>query len=176
MPFWVSPCPCLFWSPFFGLQFPETRGDNAILPAENGKYVAFEFNTGAPVLAPDREGQITWVPPSSNEGQVLVAITECPGDFTNLPPGSAKLKMGGGHGGHNGLKDIIAHLGSRDFWRLRLGIGHPGERAEVSNFVLNNPRREERDAIDQAIERALDAAPLIIEGKQEAAMLKLHTA
>ena len=97
-------------------------------------------------------------------------------DELDLPPGSAKLKMGGGHGGHNGLKDIIAHLGSRDFWRLRLGIGHPGERAEVSNFVLNNPRREERDAIDQAIERALDAAPLIIEGKQEAAMLKLHTA
>ena len=85
----LGPVDIRFWSPFFGLQFPETRGDNAILPAENGKYVAFEFNTGAPVLAPDREGQITWVPPSSNEGQVLVAITECPGDFTNLPPGSA---------------------------------------------------------------------------------------
>lgn len=97
-------------------------------------------------------------------------------DELDLPPGSAKLKLGGGHGGHNGLKDIIAHLGSRDFWRLRLGIGHPGERAEVSNFVLNNPRREERDAIELAMQRALDVAPLIIEGKQEAAMLKLHSA
>jgi PTH1 family peptidyl-tRNA hydrolase len=96
-------------------------------------------------------------------------------DELDLPPGSAKLKLGGGHGGHNGLKDIIAHLGSRDFWRLRLGIGHPGERAEVSNFVLNNPRREERDAIDLALQRALDVAPLIVEGKQEAAMLKLHS-
>ncbi|MDD3883648.1 MAG: aminoacyl-tRNA hydrolase [Gallionella sp.] len=97
-------------------------------------------------------------------------------DELDLPPGNAKLKQGGGHGGHNGLKDIIAHLGSRDFWRLRLGIGHPGERAEVSNFVLNNPRREERDAIEQALQRALDVAPLIVEGKQEAAMLKLHSA
>lgn len=97
-------------------------------------------------------------------------------DELDLPPGNAKLKLGGGHGGHNGLKDIIAHLGSRDFWRLRLGIGHPGERAEVSNYVLNNPRREERDAIDHAIARALDVASLIIEGKQEAAMLKLHSA
>jgi len=97
-------------------------------------------------------------------------------DELDLPPGNAKLKLGGGHGGHNGLKDIIAHLGSRDFWRLRLGIGHPGARAEVSNFVLNNPRREERDAIDHAIARALDVASLIVEGKQEAAMLKLHSA
>lgn len=96
-------------------------------------------------------------------------------DELDLPPGSVKLKLGGGHGGHNGLKDIIAHLGSRDFWRLRLGIGHPGERAEVSNFVLNNPRREEREAIDLALQRALDVAPLIVEGKQEAAMLKLHS-
>src|SRR5512143_2560155 len=97
-------------------------------------------------------------------------------DELDLPPGSAKLKLGGGHGGHNGLKDIIAHLGSRDFWRLRIGIGHPGDRAEVANFVLNAPRREERELIDQAMTRALDVAPLIAEGKLEAAMLKLHSA
>ncbi|MDZ4201767.1 MAG: aminoacyl-tRNA hydrolase [Gallionella sp.] len=96
-------------------------------------------------------------------------------DELDLPPGSAKLKLGGGHGGHNGLKDIIAHLGSRDFWRLRLGVGHPGERSEVVNFVLNDPRREERAAIDDAMQRALDVVPLIIDGKQEAAMLKLHS-
>jgi len=96
-------------------------------------------------------------------------------DELDLPPGSAKLKLGGGHGGHNGLKDIIAHLGTRDFWRLRIGIGHPGDRAEVANFVLNAPRREEEELIRQAIQRAQDVAPQIVEGKLEAAMLKLHT-
>jgi PTH1 family peptidyl-tRNA hydrolase len=96
-------------------------------------------------------------------------------DELDLPPGSAKLKLGGGHGGHNGLKDIIAHLGSRDFWRLRIGIGHPGDRAEVANFVLNVPRREEEELIKQAMQRAQEVAPLIAEGRMEAAMLKLHS-
>ncbi len=97
-------------------------------------------------------------------------------DELDLPPGVARLKMGGGHGGHNGLKDIIAHLGSRDFWRLRLGIGHPGERGEVSDYVLNDPRREERELIDEAMQHAQNVAHLVIEGKIEAAMLKLHSA
>jgi len=97
-------------------------------------------------------------------------------DELDLSPGVAKLKLGGGHGGHNGLKDIIAHLGSRDFWRLRIGIGHPGERAEVVNYVLNPPRREEAELIEPALQRALDVSDLIIEGKLEAAMLKLHSA
>lgn len=95
-------------------------------------------------------------------------------DELDLPPGSAKLKMGGGHGGHNGLKDIIAHLGSRDFWRLRIGVGHPGDRAEVVNFVLNAPRKEEQALIDGALQKAQEVAPLIIEGKLEAAMQNLH--
>lgn len=97
-------------------------------------------------------------------------------DELDLPPGMARLKLGGGHGGHNGLKDIIAHLGSKDFWRLRLGIGHPGDRTDVAGYVLNDPRREERELIDAAMQRALDVAHLIIEGKTEAAMLKLHSA
>ena len=97
-------------------------------------------------------------------------------DELDLPPGSAKLKLGGGHGGHNGLKDIIAHLGTKDFWRLRVGIGHPGERNEVSNYVLNAPRKEEQTLIDEAMQRAQEVAPLIIEGKLESAMLKLHSA
>ncbi len=92
--------------------------------------------------------------------EILVAHDEL-----DLQPGTARLKLGGGHGGHNGLKDIIAHLGSRDFWRLRIGIGHPGERAEVVNFVLNDPRREERELIDAAMQHALDVAHLVIEGK-----------
>jgi len=96
-------------------------------------------------------------------------------DELDLSPGVARLKMGGGHGGHNGLKDIIVHLGSKDFWRLRLGIGHPGVAAEVSDFVLNNPRREERELIEQAMQHALEIVPLLIEGKTEAAMLRLHS-
>jgi PTH1 family peptidyl-tRNA hydrolase len=96
-------------------------------------------------------------------------------DELDLPPGVARLKMGGGHGGHNGLKDIIAHLGSRDFWRLRIGIGHPGDRSEVSNYVLNDPRREERELIAEAMQKAQNIAHLVIEGKTEAAMLKLHS-
>jgi PTH1 family peptidyl-tRNA hydrolase len=96
-------------------------------------------------------------------------------DELDLPPGVARLKIGGGHGGHNGLKDIIAHLGNRDFWRLRIGIGHPGERSEVSNYVLNDPRREERELIDEAMQKAQNIAHLVIEGKTEAAMLKLHS-
>lgn len=96
-------------------------------------------------------------------------------DELDLPPGSAKLKLGGGHGGHNGLKDIIAHLGTKDFWRLRVGIGHPGDRNEVSNFVLNAPRKEEKVLIDEALQRGQEVAALITEGKLEAAMLKLHS-
>jgi len=96
-------------------------------------------------------------------------------DELDLPPGVARLKMGGGHGGHNGLKDIIAHLASKDFWRLRIGIGHPGDRTEVADYVLNDPRREERELIDGAMQKAQDIAHLVIEGKTEAAMLKLHS-
>jgi len=97
-------------------------------------------------------------------------------DELDLPPGVARLKMGGGHGGHNGLKDIVAHLGTKDFWRLRIGIGHPGDRAEVVNYVLGNPRKEERELIDASVMKSLGVAHLIIEGKTEAAMLKLHSA
>ena len=96
-------------------------------------------------------------------------------DELDLPPGSAKLKLGGGHGGHNGLKDIIAHLGTKEFWRLRVGIGHPGDRAAVSAYVLNAPRQEEAALIEEAMQRAQDVARLIVEGKLEAAMLKLHS-
>jgi PTH1 family peptidyl-tRNA hydrolase len=96
-------------------------------------------------------------------------------DELDLPPGAARLKLGGGHGGHNGLKDIIAHLGVREFWRLRIGIGHPGERSEVVNYVLKPPRKEEQPLIDEALQRAHEVAPLIVEGKLQPAMLKLHS-
>jgi PTH1 family peptidyl-tRNA hydrolase len=95
-------------------------------------------------------------------------------DELDLPPGGAKLKRGGGAAGHNGLKDIIAALG-QDFWRLRIGIGHPGDRAQVIHFVLQAPRREEQEAIDEAIDRSLAAWPAIRTGRMEVAMHELHT-
>jgi PTH1 family peptidyl-tRNA hydrolase len=100
-------------------------------------------------------------------------------DELDLKPGSAKLKLGGGVAGHNGLKDIRAQLGTADFWRLRLGIGHPREselsEQQVADYVLKPPRAEEREAIDRAIERSLAAWPAIAAGDFERAMLELHT-
>lgn len=96
-------------------------------------------------------------------------------DELDLAPGDARLKKGGGHGGHNGLKDIIAHLGTPDFWRLRIGIGHPGDRNQVADYVLHPARREEQDLIDAAVDRSLPLLPQILAGDFPAAMLKLHT-
>lgn len=95
-------------------------------------------------------------------------------DELDLLPGAIRLKQGGGNGGHNGLKDIQAHLTTPDFWRLRLGIGHPGDRNEVVNYVLKAPRREEQELIDQAIDRCLLAWPKLGAGDYEAAQRVLH--
>lgn len=95
-------------------------------------------------------------------------------DELDLQPGVIRVKQGGGNGGHNGLKDIQAHLTTPDFWRLRLGIGHPGDRNEVVNYVLKAPRREEQDLIDQAIDRSLLAWPKLGVGDYEAAQRLLH--
>ena len=93
----------------------------------------------------------------------------------DLPPGTAKLKKGGGNGGHNGLKDISAQLGTQDYWRLRLGIGHPGDRGAVVNYVLHEPSRDEANLIQDNIDLSVKLLPLLLEGSMEAAMLKLHT-
>jgi PTH1 family peptidyl-tRNA hydrolase len=96
-------------------------------------------------------------------------------DELDFAPGIARLKFGGGVAGHNGLKDIAANLGSQGFWRLRLGIGHPGDRSLVADYVLSSPSAQDRGAIEEALERSMAALPLIEEGQMEAAMLKLHT-
>jgi peptidyl-tRNA hydrolase, PTH1 family len=96
-------------------------------------------------------------------------------DELDLPPGTVKLKKGGGHGGHNGLKDIAAQLGTPDFWRLRLGIGHPGDKNAVANYVLKDPTRDEMRAIEENIDQSTTLLPLLLKGEFEAAMLKLHT-
>lgn len=96
-------------------------------------------------------------------------------DELDLPPGTVRLKRGGGHGGHNGLRDLIAHLGTQDFLRLRLGVGHPGDRDKVVDYVLHRPSREERELIDAAMTRALEVMPLAVTGEFERAMHKLHS-
>lgn len=96
-------------------------------------------------------------------------------DEIDLPPGQVKVKQGGGVAGHNGLKDILAQFGSPDFWRLRIGVGHPGVKSEVVDWVLQKPMAEHRVAIEQCIQRSLDALPLLIEGSMERAMMKIHT-
>lgn len=96
-------------------------------------------------------------------------------DELDLPPGMLRLKFGGGLGGHNGLKDIAAHLGTQDFWRLRIGVGHPGDRNQVVDYVLKKPRSEERALIEGALERALAAWPLLAKGDFPAATNKINT-
>lgn len=96
-------------------------------------------------------------------------------DELDLPPGQMRLKFGGGLGGHNGLKDITSHLGTQDYWRLRLGIGHPGDRNEVVNYVLKPPRKEEAEEIDAAIDRALLAWPLLAKADYNAATQKINS-
>jgi PTH1 family peptidyl-tRNA hydrolase len=95
-------------------------------------------------------------------------------DELDLMPGQAKLKLGGGVAGHNGLKDIQAQLGTAAFWRLRLGIGHPGVRAEVVDWVLRRPEAAQRDAILSCIARTLDALPLLLDGEMDRATMKIH--
>jgi PTH1 family peptidyl-tRNA hydrolase len=106
--------------------------------------------------------------------EILVAHDEL-----DLPPGDVKLKFGGGHAGHNGLRDIVAQLGTPDFWRLRVGIGHPRDSAipqqDVADYVLCPPRGEDRTAIEAAIDKALDTWPALHAGDFERAMLALHT-
>lgn len=96
-------------------------------------------------------------------------------DELDLPPGALRLKFGGGLGGHNGLKDIAAHLGTQDFWRLRIGVGHPGDRNQVVDYVLKKPRSEERSLIEEALDRALDAWPMLARGEYPAATQKINT-
>ena len=95
-------------------------------------------------------------------------------DELDLQPGQAKLKLGGSAAGHNGLKDIHGLLGTQDFWRLRLGIGHPGVKAEVVNYVLKKPSAEQRDAIDKAIEQSLKACDLLLAGAMDQALAAIH--
>jgi len=102
--------------------------------------------------------------------EILVAHDEL-----DLMPGQMRLKRGGSHAGHNGLRDIHEQLGSDDYWRLRLGIGHPGVKSEVINWVLKRPMAEDRHAIDACIARSLPAVDLLLKGEVAKATMLLHT-
>lgn len=96
-------------------------------------------------------------------------------DELDFSPGTAKMKQGGGIAGHNGLRDISHRLGTHDYWRLRLGIGHPGDRDAVADYVLHRPSAEDRTNIDEAIGRGIEILPLCLAGDLQAAMQKLHS-
>ena len=96
-------------------------------------------------------------------------------DELDLPPGTARLKAGGGHGGHNGLRDLTDELGSKAFLRLRLGIGHPGDRQQVTPYVLSRPGPEERAAYEAAMDRALEVLPDLVAGNWQRAVNHLHS-
>lgn len=108
-----------------------------------------------------------------NPAQILVVHDEL-----DIAPGLAKLKLGGSSGGHNGLKDITAALGTQDYWRLRIGIGHPRTlnlQQGVADFVLHRPRKDEQGLIDEAIARGIDIIPRVVRGEFAEAMTQLHT-
>ena len=102
--------------------------------------------------------------------EILVAHDEL-----DIVPGEAKLKLGGSHAGHNGLRDIHAQLGTDAYWRLRLGVGHPGDKSDVVNWVLKKPSLDHRVAIDQSIDRALKALPHLLAGEMDKATMLVHT-
>lgn len=97
-------------------------------------------------------------------------------DDVDLSPGTVRLKQGGGHGGHNGLRDAINALGTPDFNRLRIGVGHPGCRDDVIGYVLSSPSRDEQEAIDAGIASACEILQLLVDGEWEPAFQRLHTA
>jgi PTH1 family peptidyl-tRNA hydrolase len=102
--------------------------------------------------------------------EILVAHDEL-----DVLPGLVKLKFGGSHAGHNGLRDIHGQVGSADYWRLRLGIGHPGNKAEVANWVLKKPSQDDRVLIEEAIARSLKAVPAMLAGEMDKATMLAHT-
>ena len=102
--------------------------------------------------------------------EILVAHDEL-----DIVPGQAKLKFGGSHAGHNGLRDIHAQLGTGDYWRLRIGVGHPGVKSEVIDWVLKKPSQEHRVAIEDSIARSLKALPALLAGEMEKATMLIHT-
>lgn len=126
------------------------------------KPTSFMNNSGGPTAA------------AANFYRVAPAQMLVVHDEIDLLPGVARLKQGGGHGGHNGLRDVMAHLGA-DFWRLRLGVGHPGSKELVIGSVLDRPTASEQQLIEQAITRAMEVLPELLRSGAQKAMHTLHS-
>jgi PTH1 family peptidyl-tRNA hydrolase len=160
------------------------------LAADQGERFAFDGKLHGEVAKVRIDGRPVWLlKPSTfmNKSGIAVASAlryykiepdECliAHDELDLPAGTVRLKFDGGHGGQNGLRDTVAHLGHARFHRLRVGIGHPGHRDKVTPWVLGRPSAPDEDAILSGIARALDVLPLAVEGQFEKAMKQLHTA
>lgn len=144
---------------YFGLVARVNRSDGPIWLLEP---MTFMNLSGKSVAALARFFKIA-------PNEILVAHDEL-----DLMPGQMKMKLGGSHAGHNGLRDIHAQLGTPDYWRLRLGIGHPGVKSEVVNYVLKKPSPEHREAIEKSIDLSMTALDLILAGDMERAMMKVH--
>ena len=145
--------------------------------AKYSAYVGRHESSGAWLLLPQ-----TYMNLSGKAVGLLAGFFKIPAnealvvhDELDFAPGVVRMKQGGGIAGHNGLRDIAGRLSSLDFWRLRLGIGHPGDKNDVTDYVLRKPPPEEREAIEASIERAIEVLPRCLEGDLQGAMLKLHT-
>ena len=145
---------------FFGLVARANIGSNTVLLLEPQTFMNL---SGKSVSALARFFKIM-------SQEILVVHDEL-----DIAPGEAKLKLGGSHAGHNGLRDIHAQIGTDAYWRLRLGIGHPGDKAEVVNWVLKKPSADHRIAISQCIERSIKALPQLLSGDMEKATMLIHT-
>ena len=181
-----------------GLGNPEDRYERTLhnagfwfvdaLARENGGSFRYEKKFDADYCRINLHGEEVWlVKPQSymnNSGQPVRGLLDyyrlgvdellVAHDEIDLPPGTTRLKEGGGHGGHNGLRDIIQHCGP-DFLRLRLGVGHPGEKDEVTNYVLKRGSSDVEAAIKKDISDAMAVMPELVGGEINAAMKKLHT-
>lgn len=177
-----------------GAQYEETRHNAGFwfveqVAREYGEVFRSEAKFHGEVTKVMVAGQQVWLlKPSTfmnRSGQAIAALARfykiplekilVVHDELDLAPGTARLKKGGGHGGHNGLRDTIAHMGGKDFMRLRLGIGHPGHAKQVSNYVLSRATADEQRAIDESLDRALAVLPKVVKGDFQKAMNTLHS-
>ena len=176
-----------------GEQYVETRhnvgfwwidfiGQNHKLSLKNSKKYFGEFSKH------NQDGEVFFLKPSTfmnDSGKSVQALANfykiepeeifVIHDELDIQPGTAKLKLGGGHGGHNGLKSIQASLGSNNFWRLRIGVGHPGDKSKVIGYVLNKPSKIEMQLIQESIINSYKVFSYIMLGQFEKAMLNLHS-
>jgi len=176
-----------------GEQYVETRhnvgfwwidfiGQNHKLSLKNSKKYFGEFSKH------NEDGEVFFLKPSTfmnDSGKSVQALAKfykiepeeilVIHDELDIQPGTAKLKLGGGHGGHNGLKSIQTFLGSNNFWRLRIGVGHPGDKSKVIGYVLNKPSKIEMRLIHESIINSYKVFSYIMLGQFEKAMLNLHS-